>query len=70
MTYHPKQFPSVPGAAVRNEHAVFDTVTEMSQMHQSVVGKDQLVAELRLKNTETGTEDVKRSDVIGMDLAA
>jgi len=70
VTYHPQQFPIVPGAALRYEHAVFDTVTEMGQMHQRVLGKDQLVAELRLKNTETGTEDVKRSDVIGMDLAA
>lgn len=47
-----------------NEHAVFDTVAGLTDVHEHVFGKDPLVAELTLTNTETGTQDVRRGDVI------
>jgi len=49
---------------------LFETTVDMDSLHERVLGKDNLVAELRLKNQETGTEDVARTDEIAVDLAA
>ena len=60
VTFHTQVFPTVPGAALTSEHALFDTVGVMTDLHEHVFGKDQLVAELTLTNTETGTQNVRR----------
>ncbi len=64
VTFHTHVFPTVPGAALTNEHALFDTVAVLTDLHEHVFGKDQLVAELTLTNTETGTQTVRRGGVI------
>jgi len=69
VTFHTQVFPTVPGAALTNEHALFDTVAVMTALHERVFGKDQLVAELTLTNTETGTQNIKRGAVIAVNLA-
>ena len=69
VTFHTQVFPTVPGAALANEHALFDTVAVMTDLHEHVFGEDQLVAELTLTNTETGTQNVRRGDVIAVNLA-
>ena len=42
----------------------------MDNLHERLVGKDKLVAQLKLKNEETGGEGVQRTEVIPVDLAA
>ena len=69
VTFHNQVFPTVPAAGVTNEHALFDTVAVMTDLHEHVFGEDQLVAELTLTNTETGTQNVRRGDVIAVNLA-
>jgi hypothetical protein len=68
--FHHVKFPRVAGAAYRYEHAEFETTEPMEMLHDRLLGKDQLLAELKLKNEETGTEDVLRTDTIGVDLVA
>jgi len=68
VTFHTQVFPTVPGAALTSEHALFDTVGVMTDLHEHVFGKDQLVAELTLTNTETGTQNSRRGDVIAVNL--
>ena len=46
VTFQPQEYPTVPGAALTNEHALFDTVAVLTDLHEHVFGKDQLVAEL------------------------
>ena len=69
-SFHHQTFPRIPGGAMRYEHVVFDSSTAMSNLHESVFGKDKLVAELKLKNEETGATVVQRTEVIAADLAA
>jgi hypothetical protein len=69
VTFQSQIFPTVPGAALSTEHALFDTVSVVTDLHEHVFGKDQLVAELKLKNEETGTEEIQRTEVIAIDLA-
>jgi len=63
-------FPRLPGGGNTHEHALFVTDAAMSDLHWYVFGKDTLVAELTLKNEETGIATVKRSDVLQADLTA
>ena len=42
----------------------------MSDLHWYIFGKDTLVAQLTLRNEETGIETVNHSDVMRVDLAA
>jgi len=69
-TYHHQTFPRIPGGAMRYEHAVFDSSASMTTLHERLFGKDKLVAELKLKNEETGAEMVQRTEVVAVDLAA
>jgi hypothetical protein len=70
VSYHHQTFPRTPGEALRYEHGMFDSSTAMSNLHERMFGKDRLVAELKLKNEETGSEVVQRTEVIEADLAA
>jgi hypothetical protein len=70
VTYRHQTFPRTAGEAPRHEHAVFEDLVPMDNLHERLVGKDKLVAQLKLKNEETGGEEVQRTEVIPVDLAA
>jgi len=70
VTYNAITFPRISGQARRYDHAVFDTYAGMERLHDRLIGKDKLVAELRLRNEETQAEEVQRTEVIAVDLAA
>ena len=70
VSYHHQQFPRVAGMGRRYEHVTFDKYEPMYLLHDRLIGKDKLVAQLKLKNEETGAESVKRTEVIAVDLAA
>jgi hypothetical protein len=65
-----QEFPRVPGGASTREFTTFETNAAMSELHWYVFGKDTLVAQLTLRNEETGIEAVTRSNVIRVNLAA
>jgi hypothetical protein len=69
-SFRHQSFPRNDGAAREREHAVFETRVPMGNLHERLIGKDKLVAQLKLKNEETHEEEVKRTDVIAVDLAA
>jgi len=68
VAFHRQELPRVPGGANTREPVTFATDAAMSDLHWYVFGKDTLVAELTLKNDETGIETVKRSEVLQADL--
>jgi len=70
LTFHSHSYPRVEFGARRYENAFFETSVDMDSLHERLIGKDNLVAELRLKNEETGQEDVARTDAVAVDLAA
>lgn len=70
LKYRKQMFPRGGGAARHHEHAVFETSVPMYQLHERLLGKDKLVAELSLRNEETGDEEDLRTDDISVDLAA
>jgi hypothetical protein len=59
---------SVP-ADVPAAHMVFQAATAMSDLHQHVFTRDQLIAEFTLTNSETGSQEIVRSEVLTADLA-
>ena len=63
-------FPRVEGAAQRYEHVVFDAHEPMLSLHERLLGKDKLVAQLKLTNDETSEVETLRTDEISVDLAA
>jgi len=65
-----QEFPRSAGEARPREHAMFQTVGSTSDLHLYLFGKDSLVAELTLKNEETGAEELTRTPVVMVDLAA
>ena len=70
LTFRPHSYPHEHIGARRYEHAFFATFVPMDTLHERLLGKDNLVAELRLKNDETGEEYVARTEEIAVDLAA
>ncbi len=70
VTYDEIRFPRFEGEGRRYEHVAFDTHEPMYMLHERLLGKDKLVAELTLKNDETGQTDTVRTDEIAVDLAA
>jgi pyruvate-formate lyase-activating enzyme len=70
VTYIHQVFPRVAGMARRYERVTFDTYQPMYLLHDRLIGKDKLMAELKLKNEETGGEVVERTEVVAVDLAA
>jgi hypothetical protein len=70
ITYPAQQFPTAPGNARRYEHVVFDTHAWMDSIHERLIGKDKLVAQLMLTNQETHAAATVRTEVIAVDLAA
>ena len=70
ITYHEQVFPRVRGTGRRYEHVVFETSTTMDDLHERLIGKDKLIADIRLRNGETGDEQKLRTEEIAIDLAA
>jgi hypothetical protein len=70
VDYDAITFPRIEGAAQRYEHVVFDTHEPMYSLHERLLGKDKLVAQLSLKNEETSETTKLRTDEIAVDLAA
>ncbi len=70
VAFDRQEFPRVPAGAKTHELAAFETNAAMSDLHWYVFGKDTLVAQLTVRNEETGVETVKRSDVLQADLTA
>jgi len=69
VTYPDITFPRVAGQAERYDRAIFADSTPMNNLHERLIGKDKLVAELTLKNTETGEEVTQRTEIVDVDLA-
>jgi hypothetical protein len=64
-----QHFPRVgQDIAKRHEHVVFETEATMRDLHVYVFGKDTLLAEVTLTNDETGTEVIRRSEALQVDL--
>jgi hypothetical protein len=59
-----QRLPSLPRDAQVGEHAAFDAVDAMNELHLYITGKGSLVAELTLKNEGSGTSTVKRTPVV------
>ena len=70
LTFHSRSYPRAETGARRYEHAYFELSVPMDSLHERILGKDNLVAELRLKNDETGDEVVARSEAVAVDLVA
>jgi hypothetical protein len=51
-------------------HIAFEAVTAMSDLHQHVFTRDELVAEFTLTDGETGSQEIVRSEVVKADLVA
>ena len=70
VTYRDRHYPPEGAAARHHEHAAFYTDASMYSLHERLLGKDKLVAELTLRNDETGSQNVARTNEIAVDLAA
>jgi len=70
ITYSEQIFPRIPGAARHYEHVVFETSSPMYDLHERLLGKDKLIAEVTLRNEETRDEQKLRTDDVSVDLAA
>jgi hypothetical protein len=69
VTYPDITFPRGAVQAERYDRAIFADATPMNNLHERLIGKDKLVAELKLKNTETGEEVTLRTEIVDVDLA-
>jgi hypothetical protein len=69
ITYRQLILPRVRGAASRVEHVAFDTFEAMEDLHDRLIGKDNLVAKITLTNQETHQDVSVRTETIAVDLA-
>jgi hypothetical protein len=65
-----QEFPRIPGQGQSHDHATFEAITAMNALHMYIFGRDTLVAELTLKNEESGATTVKRTPSVSVNLAA
>lgn len=56
--------------AAEGATVVFETVASMSDMHQHVFTRDELIAVFTIENAETGDQLSRRSEVVRVDLVA
>jgi hypothetical protein len=68
VRYKRKDLPLDAQRVANSQHVVFDTVTVMSDLHEHVFTRDQLVAEFTLTDQETKAAQVERSAVVTVDL--
>ena len=52
----------------KHEHVVFNTDRPTTDLHTHFLSNDQLQAEVKLRNDETGEEVVARTDFVAVDL--
>ena len=69
VTYPNVTFPPVATQAERYDRAIFAASTPMNNLHERRIGKDKLVAELKLENDETGAQVTQSTEVIDVDFA-
>ena len=67
IRFDDQQLPSAT-AATPTEHVVFRSVNAMSDLHEHLFTRDELVAEFTLTNMETRENDVRRSNLVAVDL--
>jgi hypothetical protein len=65
LVYDPQSVPAELPVA----HMIFGAVAPMSDLHQHVFTRDQLIAEFTLTNGETGAQHRLRSNLVTADLA-
>jgi hypothetical protein len=70
VTFLRQEFPRTATAAVQQDHAVFEIVAALRDLHLFVSGDDTFVAQLTLTNQETGMEVTARTQAVAVDLAA
>lgn len=69
--FEPISLPRIAGNAVPHDHVVFATLDSINDLHgPRLAGKDRLVAEVTLRNQETGEEKTANSDLVQVDLTA
>ncbi len=62
--------PRIAGAAAASEAVVCETVVALDALREHMFTRDELLAEVSLVDTETGAEQVVRSEMLSVDLAA
>ena len=70
VSYQNIRFPRLVGEARRLERATFKQYVPMDNLHERLIGKDKLLAEIKLKDYESGADVTQRTEVIDVDLAA
>jgi len=68
LRYDRQQLPHDTRRAANSEHLLFETIAVMSDLHEHVFTRDQLVAEFTLTDHETRAAQVKRSPAVSIDL--
>ena len=68
IRFSDKELPPVATAATRTERVEFRSDAVMSDLHEHLFTKDQLLAEFTLTNMETGETETGRSNVVAVDL--
>ena len=68
VTYGQQRLPREQ--ASQHEHVVFDANVRMGDLHERLIGRDRLRANLTLKNEETDATITRRTEVVAVDLAA
>jgi hypothetical protein len=64
LVYEPQFVPADLPVA----HMAFEAVSAMSDLHQHIFTRDELVAEFTLTNDETGSREIVRSELVTADL--
>ena len=68
-SFSPIALPRIPGNATAHDHILFSELDVMSELHgPRLLGKDRLIAEVTLRNQETGEEKTANSDLVQVDL--
>jgi hypothetical protein len=68
IRFRDRQLPFDGRTTERTEHVELRSDAVMSDLHEHVFTKDELVAEFTLTNVESGVSDVFRSNVAAVDL--
>jgi hypothetical protein len=68
IRFSDQELPPVATEATQTEHVEFRSDSVMSDLHEHLFTKDQLVAEFTLTNMETGAAETLRSNVVAVDL--
>ena len=68
-SFTPIALPRIAGNATTHDHILFSELDPMDDLHgPRLLGKDRLIAEVTLRNQETGEETTAKSDTLVVDL--